>query len=269
MHGGDNALAEALLSVAASADRLDTANAYHNPAHLCDVGLVWINLAFLNNRLPAPQKWCDLDDQCLLLGACTAFGHDVGYDRRGNNVAPGPSETAKHDSFRMESRAADIVAGILRHHGVGERHILAARAIILATDIVDGYAVLESCLSARFEQARHSSKREFVAFEHPATLLSAAILRDADILRSAGLTARDHDQQTAALERELGMPRPFTPDETEHFFGHVLGGRFLSPPGQLFQSRLDALRALNRHRMADERLRTLTLDAVEKTIAAR
>ena len=268
-HGPENALAEALLSVAASADRSGAANVFHNSAHLCDVGLIWINLAVLNNRLPSPPKWCDLDEQTVLLGACAAFGHDIGHDGRGSHVASGPSGRATHDSFRMESRTADIVAHILRQHGVGEPHIVAARAIILATDIVDGYAVLESCLAARFEQARRSPIREFAAFEHPATLLSAVILRDADILQSAGLTARDHDQQTAALERELGMPTPFTPEETEQFFGQVLGGRFLSPPGRQFQSHLDALRALNRHRMADDRLRALTLDAVEKKLAAR
>jgi hypothetical protein len=44
----------------------------------------------------------------------------------------------------------------------------------------------------------------------------------------------------------------------------VLGGRFISPPGKLFQARLDALRALNRLRLCDVDERDLDLDSAAR-----
>jgi len=97
----------------------------------------------------------------------------------------------------------------------------------------------------------------------------AAILRDADIMPSAGLTLRDCDRYSRLIERELGLaPMSLGPTQTETFFGAVLHRRFVSPPGQLFQSRLDALGAINRIRLADKDLQDLDLESTGRDVVA-
>jgi hypothetical protein len=251
---GASGLRNALVAIADRADRSGTANAFHNPQHSRDVGVIWVNLALANNGLAqsgeAPRR---LSDHELMLGVCAAFGHDIGHDGTTNNATTaGPDGVARSEriAFRLETVAADCVSGILHAQGADQADIAAVRAAILATDVVDGYAALEAAL-ARFEAGGTTRPNgDFAAFDDPAVTLIAAILRDADVMPSAGLSAREYDRNTALLEVELGLPRhAIGAAGAEEFFGCVLGGRFLSPPGKLFQPRLDALRALNKLRL--------------------
>jgi hypothetical protein len=249
-----SALHAAMVAVADHADRSGTANAFHNPQHSRDVGVIWINLALANNRLArsgqAPQR---LSDRELMLGICAAFGHDMGHDGTSNNVTTtGPDGIARSQriAFRLETVAADCVCDILHAHGAEAADMATTRAAILATDVVDGYAALETALGGFESGQAPKPDGDFAALADPAVTLIAAILRDADVMPSAGLSAGEYDRNTALLERELGFPRHHLgPAGAEEFFGSALGGRFLSPPGKLFQTRLNALRALNRIRL--------------------
>ena len=264
-------LSGAVLAIADRADRSGEANAFHNPQHSRDVGVIWLSLALANNRLAlagtAPGR---LSDRELLLGMCAAFGHDLDHDGTSNNVAtagPDGTERTTRVAFRLERLAADCVCEALQAHGAEPAEVAAARAAVLTTDIVDGYAMLDAAVSP--SGVAREAAADFAPLRDPAVALLAVILRDADVLPSAGLTAREYDRNTALLEAELGIPRhSLGPDGTEEFFGRVLRGRFLSPPGKLFQPRLDALRALNDVRLRRQDLRTASLESVDR-LAAR
>jgi hypothetical protein len=256
-------LARALLVIAGEADASGLSNSYHNPVHSLDVGVIWLTLALLSNRLAEREGLPPLSLRDLLIGCCAAFGHDIHHDGQGNE-ALGPDNSPIYVPFRLETQAADFVARQLQAKGADAEAIETVRCVILITDVVHGYPVLETALAGGTGVIHADADRaEFAALRRPSTRLIAAILRDADILQSAGLTARDHDRQTAALEAERGLPRHALGAEgAEVFFEHILGGRFVSPGGQRFQSSLNRLRALNRRRLSERAWAHLTLETV-------
>jgi hypothetical protein len=256
-------LAPALLSIAGEADVSGLTNGYHNPVHSLDVGVIWLTLALLSNRLAERAGSPPLSRRDLLIGCCAAFGHDIHHDGQGNE-ALGPDNAPVYVPFRLETRAADFVASRLRANGADADTIQTVRCAILITDVVHGYPVLETALAGATGAIHADAERaEFAALKRPTTRLIAATLRDADILQSAGLTARDHDRQTAALEIERGLPRhALGAEATEVFFEHILGGRFISPGGKRFQGSLDRLRELNRRRLSEPAWANLNLETV-------
>jgi hypothetical protein len=261
----------AVVTIADRADQSGKDNAFHNPQHSRDVAVIWLSLALANNRLARANGASHrLTKRELLLGACAAFGHDLAHDGTSNNVPGNGSDGAERGTrvaFRLERLAADCVCEALQTHRADPAEVAAARAAVLTTDIVDGYAVLDAALSPA--GLGDEAAPEFAPLRDPAVALLAVILRDADVLPSAGLTAREYDRNTALLEAELGIPRnSLGPVGTEEFFGRVLRGQFLSPPGKLFQSRLDTLRALNDVRLNREDLRTASLESVDRLAAS-
>ena len=75
----------------------------------------------------------------------------------------------------------------------------------------------------------------------------AAILSDADLLSSAGLTPRWHQVQRGRLEREIGQRIPPAADLA--WFDKMVGGHFLSMGGNHFTGNLRRIRGA----VADER----------------
>jgi len=256
-------LAPALLAIAGEADASGLANRYHNPAHSLDVGVIWLTLALLSNRLAERASQPTLTRHDLLMGCCAAFGHDIHHDGQGNE-ALGPDNAPVYVPFRLETQAADFVTSRLLASGADADTIQTVRCAILITDVVHGYPVLETALAGGTGAIHADAERpEFAALKRPATRLIAATLRDADILQSAGLTARDHDRQTAALEAERGLPRhALGAEAAEVFFEHILGGRFVSPGGKRFQGSLDRLRELNQRRLSEPAWAKLNLETV-------
>jgi len=255
--------ARALLMIAREADRSGHGNSYHNPTHSLEVGVIWLTLAMLGQERAEATFGVHFRPGDLLLGCCAAFGHDIHHDGRGNEIAD-RSGVKAYEPFRLERLAADCVGAILQLSQVDEPAIEAVRCAILLTDIVQGYPVLEASLRADFDVASLGRLRqEFAALRRPSVRLMCAILRDADVLQSAGLTARDHDRQTAALEAEKGLaPHTLGAYGAKAFFEQILGGQFLSPGGQAFQRNMDELRALNERRLTDGRCAGLALEAV-------
>ena len=240
-------LLRALDAIAAAADVSGLANAYHNPDHSRAVGVSWVNLARINNTLAASGAAAAIGAHGFALGACAAFGHDLFHDGTTNMDGPG----GKVVPFRLESLAADFVAMQLAAHGVGRDDVLAARAAILATDVSAGYPVLESALAAgEAMEAPALHREEFVRLRDAGPRLLATLLRDADLLQSAGLRAGDHDRATRAILAERGLAGQLSVHATaELLFGKVLKGRFWSEAGATFQPSLDMLRALNTVRL--------------------
>jgi hypothetical protein len=259
----DGPYARALLMIAAQADGSGRGNPYHNPLHSLEVGVIWLTLAMLGQTSAPATFGVYFEPNDLLLGCCAAFGHDLLHDGHGNETIA-PNGAITYQPFRLELRAAECVGAILQRNHADEPAVEAVRCAILLTDIVQGYPVLEASLKPDFDAASSVRLRqEFAALRRPSVRLMSAILRDADVLQSAGLTASDHDRQTAALEAEKGLaPHSLGAYGARAFFEDILGGHFLSPGGQAFQRNLDALRALNQRRISDRNCAGLSLDAI-------
>ena len=231
----------ALIDIADAADHSGHGNAYHNPKHSRDVGVIFANLMRLETWLASRSAKPDVDD--FLTGCCAAFGHDVGHD--GREGGPGA------EPFRLEKIAADTVGGIMEHHTVDFHLIERAYCAIMATEVHSGYRALEE------------AGRGLLSDDVPGCLggLSgrkcreiACLLRDADVMQSAGLTPGDHDRQTARLEQERGIPaHSMGVRGADFFLKDVIKGRFLSAAGHVFQPRLDRLLRLNALRAKTKR----------------
>ena len=228
-----NYLRRALVDIGAAADTSGLANAYHNPAHSRDVGVIFANLMRLQASLH--QRWETPDHTDFLIGCCAAFGHDIGHD--GQDGGP---------PFRLEQIAADRVGAILDHYSVDPHLIERVYGAIMATEVTNGYRALDE------------AGRGPLSSDVPDCLLglavrknrdTACLLRDADVMQSAGLTPEDHDRQTARLEEERGIPQhSMGVSGADFFLKDLIRGRFLSDAGRIFQPRLDHLLELNDRR---------------------
>ena len=228
----------ALDAIGAAADASGTGNAYHNPDHSRAVGVSWLNLARIHNRNAPARR---IGAHAFLLGCCAAFGHDIFHDGTTNMTA------GVVVPFRLERLAADFASAKLAAHGVARRDVLAVRAAILCTDVSAGYPVLAAALAKKPPPPSASLDTDaFARLADPQPQLAACLLRDADLLQSAGLRACDHDRATRAILAERGLAAQLSKHATaELLFGKVLDGRFWSDAGALFQPSLDTLRALN------------------------
>jgi hypothetical protein len=242
---------DAIDRIAREADRSGFRNAYHNPAHTRDVTVSWANLAVLNNHLHhherAPLR---LEKHGLAIGLMAALGHDLRHDGTTNHAGPrrrqgGRGAGRTRIPFRLESIAAEKVGQIMAKSKVDPAKAASVTAAIMATDPVDGYSALEHH-AGKF----HSDivlHEGLAPLQDPACWHVAALLRDADLVTSAGLSAAEHDHQAGLLMQELGLDEE-TPDDTERFFGETARGGFASPAGALFMPQFNALRAINRSR---------------------
>lgn len=237
------AQAAALGDIASAADLSGQDNEYHNPAHTRDVVTSWITLAATHRHLHANGRHPRaLPDDAIPLGLMAAFGHDLLHDGQ-TNYLPGKSRWCR---FRLERIAADQVQAIMARHGLAQASIATVRAAILGTDVLDGYSALRNTGPGRGDGAAAQDDGLQALADRQAWLI-AVMLRDADIMTSAGLTAAEHDYQSALLgaEQEIDCASPAA---AARFFERTMRGGFFSPAGQMFKPRLTALRALNRLR---------------------
>jgi hypothetical protein len=230
------------LGICADADRSGRANAYHNPAHSREVGVNWFCLALLHNALCDQAGQEPLSRSQLAVGLCAAFAHDLDHDGVGN-----ADDAGVYRPFWLESLAADHGAGVMATARVGSNDIASVRCAILLTDPRCGYPVLEASLTPDFRVEQTMALRpEFACLVESSVRLMAAILRDADLMPSAAMTACDHDARTREMLIEQGRePQAQDRSSTDAFLSGLVGGRFLSPAGRRFQSDLDHLKALN------------------------
>ncbi len=238
--GAEAKLARSLAGVCRDADASGLANPYHSPSHSREVAVDWFCLALLQNALadrdPIRRR---LSPEQMVLGLCAAFGHDVGHDGCGNQ---GPDGCYR--AFHLERIAACLVGRRLIEAGLAPAQAEIVRCAILITDPRAGYAALEQAL--RGEPVGRDVCPEFGALETPAAQLTCAMLRDADLMPSAGMTPADHDERTREMRSEQGRDQgSATPAESDAFLSGLVGGRFLSPAGAAFQADLDRLLTAN------------------------
>jgi hypothetical protein len=196
---------------------------YHSALHHAEVATNAMVLVELADRLGQP---IDGHATALLLAAC--LSHDLHYQ---SSVA--------RARFAAEAVSAGALDQIAAASGCDEADRQALRALVIATEPglrlrAGGPLGSPLDLTAARLLGRQSVE--------PGLAALAAILSDADLLSSVGLTIGWYRVQQSRLEREAD--RPYEPGESAQFFREIVGPDFLSAPGRVLSSNLAAIRRL-------------------------
>ena len=194
-------------------------HAYHSAGHHAEVVTNTAVLVELASGLG-----CPLSPRHVLLLLVAASAHDYRY-------APGQAFKVRFAAERVAAEAMDHVA---RRRGVTPADRADITMLILATEP----GSRRFLASAPVEDAPEPLQPLMF---RPDLVPLAAMLSDADLLSSAGLTVRWHQVQRERLERELG--HPISPADNAAFFDGVVGPGFLSGPGRHFTPNLVRIRA--------------------------
>lgn len=195
--------------------------AYHSACHHAEVATNTMVIATIARRRGDIVR---NHDRLLILAASLA--HDLDYD---NSRAGAPP-------YEMEAISAQALDTIAAKCGVvpADRQIL--RCLILAT--WPGFrANLRAILAGR--RPRNPIPAPLRPIQQHARL--AAILSDADLLSSVGLTEQWHEVQRDRLQRETG--RPIRAKDDAAFIETIVGPGFLSPGARYFDTNLARIRA--------------------------
>ncbi len=194
---------------------------YHSARHHAEVAtnaMVLLEIANLQGHAVPPHA------AGMLLAACLA--HDIHYH---------PSAAKKR--FSAEHASADALDAIAADIGCDAEDRATMRALIIATE--PGLRLrhggpLGMPLDATVARLLGRTTVD------PALAGLAAILSDADLLSSVGLTTGWYRVQQGRLEREGG--RRHRTEENRRFFATIVGTDFLSEPGRLFTRNLALIR---------------------------
>jgi hypothetical protein len=207
---------------AAAAVTLWGGHAYHSARHHAEVAtsaMVMTELAQRCGQATPPR------DRGLLLASCLA--HDLYYLPRAK----------RRPRFAAETDAARAMNVIGTRCGLDGEDRRTLKCLILATE--PGF---RSCLAALPAGGWSADVPRSLSLltKSPALAALAAVLSDADLLSSTGLTEDWHQVQRERLEREAGRRR--TQADDRWFFDTVVGADFLSLGGRLFSPNLRRIR---------------------------
>ncbi len=194
---------------------------YHSATHHAEVATNAMVLVELSDRL---GHGIDRHATALLLAVC--LSHDLYY-------AP----AAARVRFAAEQTAARALDEIAAQAGCDCADRQAMQALVIATEpglrLRPGGPLGQPLdpLAARLLDRK--------AVE-PALAGLAAILSDADLLSSVGLSPAWYRVQETRLEQEAG--RPAAPGDAQRFLQDIVGPDFLSPAGRMFSANLAAIR---------------------------
>jgi hypothetical protein len=165
------------------------------------------------------------DRRALLLAGCLA--HDLYYD----------PHAAVRPRFAAELESAHALNAIAERCGVSAAERTELTCLILATE--PGFrSSLASVILGQPHPDMPPGLQWLTADPSLATL--AAIISDADLLSSFGLTQDWHQFQVQRLQNEIG--RNISPQEDLRFLDGIVGADFLSPGGRMFSPNLARLR---------------------------
>jgi hypothetical protein len=270
------------LDLARQADAMNESNPYHNADHLREVTVSMANLVALN---VTRHEGVLLDRNELTIAIALAVGHDLGHDGATNNVPAldhaGNAVTGLDGKpvmvnvpFLLEDKAIAAINVAGRRAGVPEADLRWMRAAILTTDENTGYKILDAVFDPHYDPALKGEllalRPELAALGESKCLRLATMLRDADLLGSAGTSVVENDRETDRLERERGMDAgALRGAGTEYFLGTIARGKFLSPEGRLFQDNIAYLRQLNAARLQTPNPKAVTLAQTELFLQPR
>ncbi len=189
---------------------------YHCAAHHAEVA---------TNALVLVRLAHGQDGGGMLL--CAALGHDLEFD-------PAQAATGR---FAAEQHSAAATCAIAAAAGVAPEVCAALHLLILATEPL-ARAGLRTLL-------RHGTPPPEAPLRalagRPDLLATAALLSDADMLSSSGLSIAWTRTQERLLAQERG--RPASAADRQHYFERIMGADYLSPGGMMFMPNLERIRA--------------------------
>jgi hypothetical protein len=171
----------------------------------------------------------------LLLAATM---HDIGHDGTANIDGDG-----RYVPYRLEDRAQQLMRSVLQRAGMTRESIDGLQVMLRATDPRARAAVrglTDHVLDGLPLQA--DVPNEFASLlDDPALALSTALLCDADVMSSVGLTYDYYRRMSASLAAERGTT--ISEAETRTFFFHIVGDGFASAAGKRLDPNLWHIRA--------------------------
>ncbi len=202
---------------------------YHSATHHAEVAVNAMVMVELQARMGRP---IGAHETSLLLAAC--LSHDLYYQ---------PS--VARERFAAERVAADALDAIATEAGAGAADRAAMRALVVATEPrlrLRAGGPLGAPLAPKAAKLLGTGTRRtgMKGAVDPVLASLAAILSDADLLSSVGLTTEWYRVQETRLAQEAGRPAP--PGESGRFFRDIVGPDFLSAPGRAFSANLAAIR---------------------------
>ena len=229
--------------VAAVLAQVTPAPRYHNARHTREVVADAIWLAAATPELGA-------GDRALLYLAAAV--HDLGHDGGTNE------RTDRHGRRRwipgfLEDRSLALILPVARRAGVAAARCEDLATMVRQTDIVARPALTalhDVVLGGAGGGGADGGGRRLDApadkglarlRSRPGVLRTAALLADADVMASAGLSRASQKLQDSRFAAERGIAT--TPDGTLLFLDRMLGGRFITAAGRRLDPNLARLRA--------------------------
>jgi hypothetical protein len=252
--GIDSALMLAGQDLAADIDAgigIGLLDGYHNIQHYIEVLLNTVHL-ILRNDAGAHDGivFTAFEKQRLLFAA---LSHDFHYHRL--------SDEERRDGpvpFQLEEYAFVEARNYMIRHGVDETSIREVEIMILTTDVGPASKAGSFLCAAHLHLFEGGPKPEVtpvlervaVVLAQPRLARMAAILRDADVLSSAGLNWEYLQLQNAKLGAETGASRGSR--ETRNFLRFIVHDRFTTEAARFFQPNLEAIKQQAETALADE-----------------
>lgn len=233
----DHPFRRAAATLSEAVERRDTpvpVNPYHNAHHTLEVVLNAHYLASRNDRVSACIQLTARERGILYLAALI---HDFEHDGTMNGA----------QRFRLERQSADLALPHLTLAGVDAADREAIRVIVLATDPAGPNLYMKSLHSIAF--ADGTALEPAQAYDELAPLAAdrrllrlAALLNDADLLSSAGLSVDYAAKQSAKLGAEGG--RRLDSADMLRFLSRIVGGSFTTRAGRFFNLNMFLIKAM-------------------------
>ena len=236
---------------------------YHGPQHTREVLINAVMLAGRNNELAVQQPSAGipyLSQTEMIIQILAALGHDLLHDGA-SNLVRGKDGTIRRHPYRLERIAADQTRRILEDEGVCQSATDKVVILILSTDPTGAHLAVREAMA--FHAGRHVSgdaigsrtggvlgspssssygEPEMNAlFQDSRLSHQAAIMSDADLFSSAGISVRYHVLQTTRLGHETA--RQMDRRSSLYFIDEILHGSFVTPAGCRFNQVVGDIRA--------------------------
>lgn len=208
---------------------------FHDVRHTREVLANAIWLAAADAALPQAEQ------ALLLLAAVT---HDIGHDG-GTNARPDGTGAITYRPCFLEDRALGLVLPLAQRAGLAAERLRDLTVMVRQTDIVRRRALTALHDGTRAPEISIPAEEADWLRARPMVLRAACLLADADVLASAGLSARAQRRRQLRLARE--WDRPAHNAEGLAFLRELLGGRFITDPARRLEPNLRRIaRALAR-----------------------
>ena len=215
-------------------DQPKPVNPYHNAHHTLEVLLNAHYLACRNDTVATQIRLTQREYGLLCLAALI---HDYEHDGTMNGA----------QRFRLERQSADLASPFFAAAGIDAEDRAAINVIVLATDPAGPNLYMKALHGMAFYEG--SPPDPALAYPELAPLAEdrrllrlAALLNDADLLSSAGLSVDYAAKQSAKLGAEGG--RRLDCADMLRFLSYIVGGSFTTRAGRFFNLNMFLIKAL-------------------------